>query len=354
MKMKPLFLATTLLFAATSSHAFFGGLDKELKKLEQAVQGGTSEPQQGAPASRGFGGFPGMPSMPGGMPSMSGGILQGQQTGQQRGMFDITAELDKETRRGPVGRLKLGFASMASTFGLHTQVVPGNDPRAVYIGNVVRTLTAASRMPYTYQGWTPIVVYGTGDASATSGGLIKVETNLLDLVESEDELAAVLAHEIAHIELDHVGYDFKAKKSAEAFDEMQRDPNSPKRAALGQAQLIYSVETMRGYSVQAESEADARAAEILRDAGYNPYALLRFIERMPPQEKAEKIKGIRYAYLENLKYKGASESGAGAKYPRGRATLLLDSLRILGVNGDVNTPDDPRRTARFNRIIQGL
>ena len=341
MKMKPLFLATALIFTATPSQAFFGGLEKELKKLEQAVQGNKSAPQQAAPASRGFGGFPGMPSMPGAM-------QQGQQPGQQRGMFDITAELDKETRRGPVGRLQLGFDSMASTFGAHTQRVPADDPRAIYIGQIVRTVAAASRMPYAYQGWTPILVYGPGDASATSGGLIKVETGLLEVAESEDELAAVLAHEIAHIELDHVGYDFKAKKSAEAFDEMQRDPSNPRRAALGQAQLIYSVETMRGYSVQAESEADARAAEILRDAGYNPYALLRVIERVT-EEKAGEIKGIRYAYIENLKYQGASASGTGNKYPKGRATLLLDVLKRMDLSSDPG--DSAQRTERFNRTI---
>lgn len=351
MKMKPLFLATALIFTATPSQAFFGGLEKELKKLEQAVQGDKSAPQQGeqAPASRGFGGFPGMPSMP----SMPSAMQQGQQPGQQRGMFEITAELDKETRRGPVGRLRLGFTQLASTFGAFPIRLSAEDPRSQYIGQIVRTLAGASRVPYAYQGWTPIVVQGQGDASAAAGGLILVETALLDSAKSEDELAAVLAHEMAHVELDHSGYDFKAKKSAAAFDEMQRDPNNPKRAALGQAQLIYSVETMRGYSVQAESEADARAAEILRDAGYNPYALLRFIERMHPKEKAGKIEGIRYTYIEKLKYKGASAAGSDAKYPSGRATLLLDALRTLGVNGDVETPDDPRRTARFKRIILG-
>lgn len=344
MKLK-LLVSILLLGSCGAQAGFFGDLKKQIKEIEKSVQAPSSDtqPQNGAPAPKGFGGLQGlMGGMPTGAPA--GG-------GQQRGMFEITAELDKETRRGPVGRLRLGFDSMSAVFGAYSQRLPSDDPRVAYVGKVVRTVAAASRMPYAYQGWIPVVVHGKGDAAATSGGLIVVETALLDIVESEDELAAVLAHEISHVELDHVGYDFKAKKSAAAFDEMQSDPNRPERAALGQAQLIYSVEQMRGYSVQAESEADARAVEILRDAGYNPYALLRVIERIT-NEKAGKIKGIRYAYIETLKHQGAIESGSGNKYPKGRATLLLDVLqRGLGLTGDPG--DAEKRTERFKRIVRG-
>lgn len=342
MRMK--LLVAILLAGSCSAHAgFFGDLEKQLKEIEKSVQAQNPAPQQQAPAPRGFGGFPGMMG--------SAPIAAPGGGGQQRGMFEITAELDKETRRGPVGRLRLGFSQLASTFGSYPVRLSSDDPRSQYVGQIVRTLAGASRMPYTYQGWTPIVVQGTGDASAAAGGLILVETALLNAVNSEDELAAVLAHEMAHVEIDHSGYDFKAKKSAEAFDEMQRDPNRPGGAALGQAQLMYSLETMRGYSVQAESEADARAVEILRDAGYNPYALLRVIERFTG-EKAGKIKGIRYAYIETLKYQGSSESGSGNKYPKGRATLLLDVLKRMDLPSDPG--DAQKRTDRFNRIVKGL
>jgi len=343
MKQQSLFWVTAVLMAATPAHAFFGDLKKELKKLEQAVQAPSAQPQpQGAaPAPRGFGGLPGlMGGTPMAAPSGGDG---------QRGMFEITAELDRETRRGPVGRLQMGFSQLASTFGRYPSHLSPTDPRSQYVGQIVRTLAGASRMPYAYRGWLPIVVEGRGDAAAAAGGLILVETALLNAVESEDELAAILAHEIAHVEIDHSGYDFKAKKSAEAFDEMQRDPNRPGRATLGQAQLIHSLETMRGYSVQAESEADARAVEILRDAGYNPHALLRVIERLT-REKAGKIKGIRHVYIETLKYQGASESGTNAKYPKGRATLLLDVLTRMGIPSDPGDPE--KRTQRFNRIVR--
>jgi len=280
----------------------------------------------------------GLARQPGGQPGQSG----------QRGMFDITAELDRETRRGPVGRLQLGFEQMANTFGAYPNRLAPTDPRSVYVGQIVRTLAAASRMPYQFQGWTPLVVQGNGDASAASGGLILVETALFDLVETEDELAAVLAHEMAHVEIDHSGYDFKARESAKAFDEINRDPNRPAGAAIGQAQLIHSLETMRGFSVEVESEADARAVEILRDAGYNPYALLRVIERLTG-EPAEEIKGIRYAYIRTLMHQGASSAGGGNKYPKGRATLLLDALRKIGAK-DIG--DAPKRTERFVRITR--
>jgi len=325
-------VAATMLAIATPSQAFFGDLGKQLKDLEQGLTGALA----GAGASKRQ---PQPQNVPPG---------RGAAQGEKRDMFAIAAEVDRETRRGPVGRLQLGFSQFANTFGAYPKRLSPKDPRSVYVGQIVRTLAAATRMPYQYQGWAPIVVQGNGDACAASGGLILVETNLFNLVETEDELAAVLAHEIAHVEIDHSGYDFKAKISAQGFDEMMNDPNKKGGAAISQAQLIYSIENMRGYSVQAESEADARAIHILRDAGYNPWALLRVIERITG-EPAGKVEGIRYVFIENLKYAGASSSGGGNKYPKGRATLLKDELERANMP---DTGDAEPRTARFMRIAR--
>jgi beta-barrel assembly-enhancing protease len=339
MSVNVLLAACLVAFTGAAQAGFFDNIKKDLKKLEQEVTAATQEAPAGAPAPRGFMGLPGMPA---GLPTQAGAA-----PGRDRGMFEITAELDRETRRGPVGRLKLGFDQMASIFGGYPARLAYDDPRVVYVGQIVRTLAGASRMPYAYQGWTPLVVHGKGDASAAAGGLILVESALFSGVESEDELAAVLAHEIAHVEMDHSGYDFKAKESAKAFDEMSSKKDAPGGGAMSQAQLIHAVETMRGYSVEAESEADARAIEILRDAGYNPHALLRVIERFTG-EPAGEIKGIRYAYIKTLKHQGASSSGGGNKYPKGRATLLKDSLRTQGM---ADSGYLAARTDRFNRIM---
>jgi len=329
MKTSSYFFASAVAVMSGSAGAFdlggfAKGLQQQMDQMNQQLQdgGGTSMPA--APNSVGQGG--------------------------QRGMFEIAADVEKQTKRGPVGRLSLGFDQIASVFGGFSEKISPDDPRSKYVGQILRTLALASRMPYVYQGWTPILVVGPGDASAASGGLIQVQTGLFNMAETEDELAGVLAHEMAHVELDASNYDFKAKVSAGAFDEMTKDPNNPNDMSF--AQNMYAVETMRGFSARSEFEADERAVQVLHAAGYNPYALCRLIERLTGEDAVSVEKGGRYRRINNAIY-GDGKSEGSNKYPQARATLCLDSIENgLGLRG--GDPGDPEfRTARFENIVRG-
>ncbi|HEY5934810.1 MAG TPA: M48 family metalloprotease, partial [Kofleriaceae bacterium] len=82
-------------------------------------------------------------------------------------------------------------------------------------------------------------------ASAVVGDLLIMNRNALSVLDSEDELAAVLAHELVHLESDH----------ATQLD-VEDDPV---------------------WRLDLESAADERAIDLLREAGYSPHAMLAML-----------------------------------------------------------------------------
>ena len=338
------FLAT--LWVSSSVFAFnpLGDLNKSLEGLSDALKGAQQPPSEDKGDKNQPAQAPGQQPKPTGPAGFAIPALGGAQPGGG-GMFSQMAELEKETNRGPVGRLQLGFNQIGAVFGGYPTRLPINDPKVQYLGQIIRTLAGGSRLPYPYRGWLAVVVNGPGDASAAAGGLVLVQTGLFSIAQTEDELAAVLAHELAHVEIDHSGWDFKMREGSKVFDSLISGPD--KSSGMTLAQSMYAVGTMRGYSVQAEVEADERALELLEAAGYNPYALLRVIERITG-EKAKPITGVRYAYIQEVKAKGANEAGGGNKYPAERATLLLEALKQRNLT---DTQDHPARTERFKKIM---
>ena len=127
------------------------------------------------------------------------------------------------------------------------------------------------------------------NAFAAPGGLILVTRGLLKCCQNEDELAAVLAHEIGHVEKQHglraiktgrlnsaltilaveAGKNLAGEQLAEvtqAFDESIND--------------ITGTLMNSGYSRKLEYEADAAAVAILKQSGYQPGALAAMLENM--------------------------------------------------------------------------
>lgn len=130
----------------------------------------------------------------------------------------------------------------------------------------------------------------SANAFAMPGGKIAVFSGLLDIVESDDELAAVIGHEIAHVLLRHANQRMSAELlrglggAVAAYS--TKDMKDEDRAAILAA---YGVGTQVGiilpYSRSHESQADELGLNIAARAGYDPRAALRFWEKM--NEKSE-------------------------------------------------------------------
>ena len=116
------------------------------------------------------------------------------------------------------------------------------------------------------------------NAMAFPGGIVVITRGLYALLTSEDELAAVLAHEIAHVNLRHQWKVIqKQKLIALAGNAVAR--NDPAQATklvadLG-AQLL-----ARGLDKSAEFEADRAGVVIAARAGYDSSAMIAVMEKL--------------------------------------------------------------------------
>jgi Zn-dependent protease with chaperone function len=130
------------------------------------------------------------------------------------------------------------------------------------------------------------------NAFSVPGGFIFVNKGLLDFVSSDDELAAVLAHEIAHAAHRHVMKlirdDSKVQQSvllpALLVGVFGRLPSQDFAGLMTGAQL-YRIARVSSFSQEAETDSDLTALEYLRRSPYNPVGLLVFMERLAAEER---------------------------------------------------------------------
>jgi predicted Zn-dependent protease len=140
------------------------------------------------------------------------------------------------------------------------------------------------------------------DAMTAGGGRVYISRGMLEQLESEDELAGVLAHEIAH---DAFGHAAKTVTRQLFWMTGTRKVNTPAEVESALATLwteyqkrpIAAVgENLLGFARFDELEADRAAFYNLYKAGYNPYALGAVLKRMAREEKNEMGQNQYYLY----------------------------------------------------------
>ncbi|MCS6919565.1 MAG: M48 family metalloprotease [Fimbriimonadales bacterium] len=130
------------------------------------------------------------------------------------------------------------------------------------------------------------------NAFSVPGGFIFVNRGLLEFVSSDDELAGVLAHEIAHASHRHVMKlirdDAKVQQSvllpALLVGVFGRLPSQDFAGLMTGAQL-YRIARVSSFSQEAEVDSDLTALEYLRRSPYSPVGLLVFMERLAAEER---------------------------------------------------------------------
>ena len=115
------------------------------------------------------------------------------------------------------------------------------------------------------------------NAFAMPGGYILLSAGLVRALGSEDELAFVLAHEIAHVTRKHHYQVVQRQRLAEQAARGLQNVAGSDAAKLSRASgEIYA----RGLDKGAEFEADRLGVEYMTRAGYDPAAALGVLERL--------------------------------------------------------------------------
>ncbi|GGA35182.1 M48 family metalloprotease [Pelagibacterium lentulum] len=147
----------------------------------------------------------------------------------------------------------------------------------VMLARMVSKLLAAADQPNT-QFTITILDSSEVNAFALPGGFIYVTRGILALANDMSELAAVIAHEIAHVTLRHARARSNRVRTSEIVDRVITgvlggviDPNETAQR---------SAQSLAAFSQAQELEADREGIKIAARAGYDPHAAARFLTAM--------------------------------------------------------------------------
>jgi predicted Zn-dependent protease len=207
-----------------------------------------------------------------------------------------------------------------------------------YVNSIGQTIALHSDKPFTHGGYHFAVLDSDEiNAFACPGGTILITKGMLKSVRNEDELAAVLAHEIAHIShRDGISAISKSRwtealtiiGSETARASGSRDLSRLANILEGSIDDVLKTLVVNGYGRTQEREADKKALSYLAKAGYAPSSFKDFLERLVEQG-------------------GSSEGGILKTHP-----ATSDRITNVTANMPSETADRShleKRTYRFSR-----
>ncbi|AEF85389.1 peptidase, M48 family [Treponema primitia ZAS-2] len=172
-------------------------------------------------------------------------------------------------------------ANILTRYRLYTQ----KPAQTLYLNTICSAITVNSPQPNLYNGYH-VMILDTPElnAFATPGGHIFITRGMLEAANSEDALAAVIAHEIAHIQLNHGATLIKEMKDIRDLSNVadRAAAIATREASLNERTMLFdnSVREMvntliqNGYAREQEFAADTYALRLLSLAGYVPSSLV--------------------------------------------------------------------------------
>lgn len=163
-----------------------------------------------------------------------------------------------------------------------------------YIDSIGHRLLPAS--DHNEQAFTFFVVDDiTINAFAAPGGFIGVNTGLILTTRNESELAAVLAHEIAHITQRHIARSLEAASKNQLITTaailaaiLVGQQNGELSEAALSAGIASGAQLQINFTRANEQEADRIGIKTLGNSGYDPVSMATFFDRMA---KATRLQG---------------------------------------------------------------
>ncbi|NVK35017.1 MAG: M48 family metalloprotease [Rhodobacteraceae bacterium] len=205
------------------------------------------------------------------------------------------------------------------------------------VASVVGRLVRASEDP-SQQYRITILNSPAVNAFALPGGYLYVTRGLLALANDTSELAAVLAHEMAHVTSNHALKRQQRAEAREIGDKVLTDvvqDSDQTRSARASARLSFA-----RFSQVQELQADALGVKTLAKAGFDPFAASRFLEAMAD-----------FAAFQTAQFSGNDAPDFLSSHPTTpeRVSLAIKAARQFGAPG-IGEKD---RT-QYLRLIDGM
>lgn len=178
---------------------------------------------------------------------------------------------------------------------LSTNHLVNNKKLTDYVNLVGQSVAMHSEKPFTYGGYHFAILDSSDiNAFACPGGIIFITRGMVNAVRNEDELAAVLAHEVGHINHRDGINAISQSRWTEALTVIGADAaktygsqDVAKLAGLFEGSIddVFKTLVVNGYGRSQEYAADQASLHYLAATGYEPRALQNFLERIMKQNK---------------------------------------------------------------------
>ena len=204
------------------------------------------------------------------------------------------------------GRSQLNLASEASlseqAAAAFAQLPKANDPAGLArVKSIALKVIAAARsapkgfgdatLPPPAAWEIAIIKDDSPNAFAMPGGKIGFNAGMFRLTPTDDDIAVILGHEVAHVVCRHgnerVSQGIAAAVGAVAVDQATRDRSADKHEqAMAAYGAIATLGVILPFSRSHESEADQLGIVYMAYAGYNPATAVTFWQRFAKEPGA--------------------------------------------------------------------
>ena len=221
------------------------------------------------------------------------GNAQSRANEAMAGMERALAEADSEPTLQDL--YFLGRAVAANILAVYKPYT-GNSELTRYLNLICQAVFINNPTIELFNGcWVLILDSPEINAFASPGGHIFVTKGLVDAATSEDMLAAIIAHELAHVKLKH---GMKMIEDMRLYNEMIELSNRALEFSVNstgtqrlmdfRASVATLTDTMlrSGYSYSHEFEADQEALSLLAATGYDPGALREVLNMLREKQSS--------------------------------------------------------------------
>jgi predicted Zn-dependent protease len=200
-----------------------------------------------------------------------------------------------------------------------------------YVNEIGQTVAKKSTRPRTYKGYHFAVLdSSTPNSFACPGGIVFITTGMIKNCSNEDQLAAVLAHEVGHIANRDGISSISQARWTEVATTAGAEVAKQYGGSLGQLVArfegsiddVFKTVIVNGYSRAAEENADRAGVEMLKRSGYNPTAMVAILTAM-----------------------GSKGGSGGILGTHPAVTDRVDNIKVIAQ--EANTQMEPARTKRF-------
>ncbi len=195
------------------------------------------------------------------------------------------------------------------------------------VGQKVARISHSPEVGFSYKA----IDHKSVNAFALPGGYIYITTGLLKVLNTEAQLAAILAHETAHVTARHIAQQITRDFFINAG--LSAAGSQASTSVMRVASIVKQLEGM-SFTREQERMADEVGLDYLVKAGYTPYGMIETMETLQRQSGSQTIEFFsthpnpenRVGYLQQRIY----NKGYRAEGMRGQQEYSANVLNRLG------------------------